>query len=93
MVILRTRNKITDFLMILAWASRFNSDLSQDVSEMRFTVRDLQCLSHDNAMFKSFKLTVPKSEFADLFDGNIWPQGIRVRKFIPPRSGSNEQSI
>ena len=58
-----------------------------------FTVRDLQCLSHDNAMFKSFKLTVPKSEFADLFDGNIWPQGIRVRKFIPPRSGSNEQSI
>ena len=69
------------------------SDLSQDVSEMGFTVRDLQCLSHDNAMFKSFKLTVPKSEFADLFDGNIWPQGIRVRKFIPPRSGSNEQSI
>ena len=25
MVILRTRNKITDFLMILAWASPFNS--------------------------------------------------------------------
>ena len=24
MVILRTRNKITDFLMILAWASPFN---------------------------------------------------------------------
>ena len=24
MVILRTRNKITDFLMILAWASAFN---------------------------------------------------------------------
>ena len=25
MVILRTRNKITDFLMILAWASPFNT--------------------------------------------------------------------
>ena len=25
MVILRTRNKITDFLMILAWASPFNN--------------------------------------------------------------------
>ena len=49
---------------------------------MGFTVRDLQCLSHDNAMFKSFKLTVPKSEFADLFDGNIWPQGIRVRNQV-----------
>ena len=31
MVILRTRNKITDFLMILAWASPFKSeDLSSD---------------------------------------------------------------
>ena len=28
MVILRTRNKITDFLMILAWASPFNSAVS-----------------------------------------------------------------
>ena len=27
MVILRTRNKITDFLMILAWASPFNIHL------------------------------------------------------------------
>ena len=26
MVILRTRNKITDFLMILAWASPFNTN-------------------------------------------------------------------
>ena len=29
MVILRTRNKITDFLMILAWASPFN--VSDDI--------------------------------------------------------------
>ena len=29
MVILRTRNKITDFLMILAWASPFNLTSSQ----------------------------------------------------------------
>ena len=28
MVILRTRNKITDFLMILAWASPFNLGVS-----------------------------------------------------------------
>ena len=27
MVLLRTRNKITDFLMILAWASPFNLQL------------------------------------------------------------------
>ena len=30
MVILRTRNKITDFLMILAWASPFNVKISSN---------------------------------------------------------------
>ena len=32
MVILRTRNKITDFLMILAWASPFKCQVSVNVS-------------------------------------------------------------
>ena len=31
MVILRTRNKITDFLMILAWASPFNAMITSYV--------------------------------------------------------------
>ena len=31
MVILRTRNKITDFLMILAWASPFNKDGDENI--------------------------------------------------------------
>ena len=39
MVILRTRNKITDFLMILAWASPFNirliSDREPDITDIR----------------------------------------------------------
>ena len=30
MVILGTRNKITDFFMILAWASPFNSSTASD---------------------------------------------------------------
>ena len=29
MVILRTRNKITDYLMILAWASPFNATINE----------------------------------------------------------------
>ena len=46
-----------------------------------FTIRDLQCISNDNAMFKSFKLTVPMSEYEALFNENIWPDGIRVRPY------------
>ena len=32
MVILRSQNKITDFLMILAWASPFNAEFKHLVS-------------------------------------------------------------
>ncbi len=52
----------------------------------QFTVRDFVQTSNENARFKSFKLTVPVSEFGKLFDENLWPAGVRVRKYIPPRS-------
>ena len=50
MVILRTRNKITDFLMILAWASPFNSTLVKMIkcyirNEQTNWDRNLGCLA------------------------------------------------
>ena len=39
MVILRTRNKITDFLMILAWASPFNT--LKNVKKQDMTTADI----------------------------------------------------
>ena len=40
MVILRTRNKITDFLMILAWASPFNL-FHLGIIEMLYTLSEV----------------------------------------------------
>ena len=59
--------------------------LKDYIEELNVTVRDLQCVSNDESKFKSFKLTVPISNFKQLFDESIWPAGVRVRKFIPPR--------
>ena len=42
MVILRSQNKITDFFMILAWASPFNRGLSQ------LDIRDAQSTHEKN---------------------------------------------
>ena len=47
-----------------------------------FTVKFLECISKPVSKFKSFKLSVPVSEFSKLFDCSIWPEGIRVRKFV-----------
>jgi hypothetical protein len=58
--------------------------LETHVKDQGFTVREIKCVSHDDSKFKSFKLTVPKSQFAKLFDDSIWPSGVGVRKYIPP---------
>ena len=68
-------------------------DLHTDISELGFTIRDLSCVSHNEAKFKSFKLTVPKSEFGDLFDGSLWAQGVRVRPYTTPRRGQDSSYL
>ena len=47
----------------------------------------VKCVSHKDAMFKSFKISVPKSDLDKMFDEAMWPDGVRVRKFISPRKG------
>lgn len=48
-------------------------------------VRELKCVSHDDAKFKSFRLSVPASEYRSLFNESLWPNGVCVRRFIPPK--------
>ena len=51
-----------------------------------FNIKELKCMSHPEAMYKSFKLSVPVSQYENLFDDGLWPSGVCVRKYIPPRS-------
>lgn len=46
-------------------------------------VLNIECVSHPNSKFKSFRLTVPASQFRSLFDEELWPVGVRVRKYVP----------
>ena len=52
-----------------------------------FGIRDFRCISHPEARFKSFKLSVPASQFERLFDEKLWPEGVVVRIYTTPRSG------
>ena len=65
-----------------------NNDLHCFISERKFTVRDLNCISNPDAKFKSFKLSVPMSQYDALFKDDMWPEGIMVRRYIPPKSQS-----
>ena len=52
-----------------------------------FTVNEVQCVSHTDARNKSFRLRVLDAEFVKLFDSEIWPQGVIIkRRFRHSRS-------
>ena len=52
-----------------------------------FTIKELKCVSHPEAHFKSLKLAVRCSEFK-LFNENLWPKGFFDRTYWSQKPGS-----
>ena len=61
------------------------SDMKNFIESQDINVRSFSCTSHQEAKYKSFKLEVSVNDFNNLFDDELWPAGVRIRKFIPPR--------
>ena len=51
------------------------------LTEKNITARQVTCMSKHESAFKSFKITVAVSNFQQLLDPNLWPEGVRIRKF------------
>ena len=71
---------------------RINEDTDNEavqnmIQQYGFCIKDFRCISHPEARFKSFKLSVPASQFERLFDEKLWPEGVVVRMFRTPKSG------
>lgn len=63
-----------------------DTSLRKYITEKGITVRELELKSNAEAKFKSYRLSVPKTQFAKLLDGDMWPEGVGVRKFfVPPK--------
>ena len=60
-------------------------DLAAHLDDNNFHIQNIACVSHPNSKSKSFRVTLPLSEFSYAFDESLWPSGVRVRKYIPPR--------
>ena len=50
-------------------------DLHSHIYDMAVTIRSIQCVSNENAKYKSFRLTVPVSHYKQLFNSAIWVTG------------------
>ena len=63
--------------------------IQSHISENGIAPVSCVCVSNPDAKFKSFKISVPVSQCNTMFNPDIWPAGIRVRKFYHPKNVSN----
>lgn len=63
-------------------------DLNLDSPE----IEKVECVSHDEAKYKSFVVTCSIETFKVLLNGDLWPVGCGVRKYNPPRNGRERAS-
>ena len=56
------------------------------------TPYSLDCVSNPDARYKSYKLSIPLSMYGTLHDPDMWPEGIRIRRFYIPKNNNNGQS-
>ena len=71
--------------------TRVHCDVSKDkmynyLISKNLTVLHLDCVSHPDAFSKSFKLSVPKSQYSLVFDPSLWPGDITVKKYISKKN-------
>ena len=70
--------------------SRVEKDTTDDqlrtwISEQNVNIMKFELLSHEDAIYKSFKLTVPVTDFTKLYEPSLWPVGVSIARYFAPR--------
>ena len=75
-----------DLFFYRAEAKTESESVCDLVKSNGFKVLPLKCISNPAAKYKSFRLTVYCVRVKNLFNNNIWPRPVCVRKYFPPKS-------
>ena len=68
--------------------------VSEHIKNKGFPVVEVASVSHSDAKFKSFKVTIPVSSMDKLLAEDMWPPGICVRRYYttPMNHGAQNHS-
>ena len=67
------------------------ADILKYLKSQSIDIRGFSCVSHEEATYKSFRLTTGVSDYKRVFEDTLWPSGVHVRRFIPPESKTNAE--
>ena len=62
------------------------SEIECHVKDNGIVPRSVETVSHADAMYKSFKLTVSVNDMGKVLDADFWPEGIMVRRYRTTQS-------
>ena len=60
--------------------------LKQFIASKDVTVTDLECVSHENAFNKSYKVNIYYDDFEKVMSPDFWPNGVGCRQYVKPRT-------
>jgi hypothetical protein len=61
-------------------------DIEAHLTEQSVVYNDVCLLSNPEARFNSFRVDVPLNMMDKVMDDSMWPEGIRIRKYFPPKT-------
>ena len=63
-----------------------DKEMKNFIELLQVTVLELVRVSHDDSVYKSFKLTVYPEDYKKIYDPHLWPAGVCIRKYRLPNS-------
>ena len=69
------------------------SEIECHVKDNGIVPRSVETVSHADAMYKSFKLTVSVNDMGKVLDADFWPEGIMVRRYRTTQSPKWRESL
>jgi hypothetical protein len=58
------------------------NEIKQHLIDMKIDVRRVSLLSHPDSTYKKFVIEIAKSDIDKVYNENLWPKGVYVRKFV-----------
>lgn len=68
-----------------------DAELRDYIERENVDIQELECISHGDAIKKSYKLTIIKENEDKVLNENFWPEGIACRKFYRQRTKFNNR--
>ena len=70
-----------------------DKEMNNFIELLQVTVLELVCVSHDDSIYKSFKLTVYPEDYKKIFGPYLWPSGVCIRKYHHQTRYQNQKNI